>query len=182
MKVIEQVLTDAYVLKTDFYSDDRGYFSESFSKSKFETICGEQINFVQDNISKSSKGVLRGFHFQKGEYAQSKLVKVVKGRVFDVAVDLRPYSKTFMKWHGVELSEDNHLQFFIPKGFAHAFLSLEDNTIFEYKVDNYYSKENEGGFIWSDNQLSVIWPLKKYIISEKDLRLPTLNSLLNNSK
>lgn len=175
MKIIEQVLTDAYVIKPDFYTDDRGYFSESFNKKKFEQICGKQINFVQDNISKSSKGVLRGFHFQKGDYAQSKLVKVVKGRVFDVAVDLRPNSKTFKKWHGIELSEDNQLQFFIPKGFAHAFLSLEDNTIFEYKVDNYYSKDNEGGLIWDDNQLSVNWPLKKIILSEKDLQLPRLD-------
>lgn len=175
MKIIEQVLTDSFVIKPEYYFDDRGFFSESFNLKKFEEICGQQINFIQDNISMSAKGVLRGFHFQKGEFAQSKLVKVLKGRVFDVAVDLRPNSKTFKKWHGVELSDENHLQFYIPKGFAHAFLALEDDTIFEYKVDNYYSKENESGIIWNDDQLAVDWPLKNIILSEKDLQLPRLD-------
>ena len=130
------------------------------------------MNFIQDNQSYSSKGTLRGLHFQTGDAAQAKLVRVTKGSAYDVAVDLRPDSPTFKQWYGVELSEDNHLQFFIPRGFAHAFVALEDNTIFQYKVDNYYSGVNDGGVIWNDEELAINWPELKLELSEKDKTYP----------
>ena len=177
MKIVEKVLTDAIVLKPRVFKDDRGYFYESFNKKVFESLIGIKVNFIQDNQSRSAKGTLRGLHFQTGSSAQSKLVRVIKGAVFDVAVDLRPDSLTFKQWHGVILSEDNHLQFFIPRGFAHAFVALENNTIFQYKVDNNYSSKNEGGVIWNDDELAVNWPKIKLELSEKDKMLPKLNKL-----
>lgn len=147
MEIVEKVLTDAFVLKPKVFNDDRGYFYESFNEMVFESLTGIQANFIQDNQSHSSKGTLRGLHFQKGEDVQAKLVRVTKGSAYDVAVDLRLDSPTFKQWYGVELTEDNQLQFFIPRGFAHAFVALEDNTIFQYKVDNYYSSVNDGGVI-----------------------------------
>ena len=133
MEIVEKVLTDAFVLKPKVFKDDRGYFYESFNEKVFESLSGIKVNFIQDNQSFSSKGTLRGLHFQKGNAAQAKLVRVTKGSAYDVAVDLRPDSPTFKQWHSIELSADNHLQFFIPRGFAHAFIALEDNTIFQYK-------------------------------------------------
>ena len=177
MEIIEKVLTDAFVLKPRVFSDDRGYFYESFNEKVFESLTGAQPNFIQDNQSYSSKGTLRGLHFQKGEAAQAKLVRVVKGFAYDVGVDLRPDSPTFKQWYGVELSAENHLQFFIPRGFAHAFVALEDNTIFQYKVDNYYSGVNDGGVIWNDPELAITWPELKFELSEKDKNLPKLNQL-----
>ena len=171
------MLTDAFVLKPRVFSDDRGYFYESFNEKVFESLTGIQPNFIQDNQSYSSKGTLRGLHFQKGEAAQAKLVRVTKGFAYDVAVDLRPDSPTFKQWYGVELSEKNHLQFFIPRGFAHAFIALEDNTIFQYKVDNYYSGVNDGGVICNDPELAIIRPELKIESSEKDKNLPKLNQL-----
>ena len=140
METVKKVLTDAYILKPKVFQDERGGFFESFNKGVFDSLTGTNISFVQDNQSNSSKGTLRGLHFQCGKAAQSKLVRVVKGSVYDVAVDLRPQSPTFKQWHAVELNEHNHLQFFIPRGFANAFLALEDETIFQYKVDNFYSR------------------------------------------
>lgn len=177
MEIIEKVLTDAYVLKPRLFRDDRGYFYESFNDSKFNEIVGKKYNFIQDNQSYSSKGTLRGLHFQKRDAAQAKLVRVTKGSAYDVAVDLRPDSATFKQWHGVVLTEQNHLQFFIPRGFAHAFLALEDNTIFQYKVDNYYSGLNDGGIIWNDEELAITWPELNLELSEKDKNLPKLNQL-----
>ena len=177
MEIVEKVLTDAFVLKPRVFSDDRGYFYESFNEKVFESLTGIQPNFIQDNQSYSSKGTLRGLHFQNGEAAQAKLVRVTKGSAYDVAVDLRPDSPTFKKWYGVKLSEGNHLQFFIPRGFAHAFVALEDNTIFQYKVDNYYSGVNDGGVIWNDKDLAITWPELKLELSEKDKKLPKLNQL-----
>ena len=177
MQIIARVLTDAFVLKPRVYEDARGYFYESFNKQVFESIAGIKVNFIQDNHSYSSKGTLRGLHFQKGAAAQAKLVRVIKGLAFDVAVDLRPDSPTFKQWYGVELSEENHLQFYIPKGFAHAFVALEENTIFHYKVDNYYSSEHDGGIIWNDDELSIDWPELTLELSEKDKQLPKLNQL-----
>ena len=171
------VLTDAIVLKPRVFNDERGYFYESFNEKVFESITDLKVNFIQDNQSYSSKGTLRGLHFQKGEAAQAKLVRVTKGSAFDVAVDLRPDSPTFKQWYGIELSEENHLQFFIPRGFAHAFVALEDNTIFQYKVDNYYSSVNDGGVIWNDPELAITWPELKLELSEKDKNLPKLNQL-----
>lgn len=178
MEVLKKVLTDAYVLKPNVYYDERGFFYESFNKKIFQKITGHDVNFVQDNKSRSSKGILRGFHYQNEPFSQNKLVNVVKGRAYDVAVDMRPLSKTYKNFFGIELTEENHLQFFIPKGFAHAFLALEDNTILEYKVDNQYSKEHESGFFWNDPELPVNWPLKEIFLSEKDKMLPPLNKLI----
>lgn len=177
MEVIERILTDAFVLKPQVLADDRGYFYESFNAEAFELVVGRTVDFIQDNQSCSSKGTLRGLHFQTGSFAQAKLVRVSKGSAYDVAVDLRPDSPTFKKWHGVKLSEKNHLQFFIPRGFAHAFVALEDNTIFQYKVDNYYSSISDGGVIWNDHELNITWPHLKLKLSEKDKNLPKLNQL-----
>ena len=177
MEIVKKVLTDAIVLKPRVFNDGRGYFYESFNEKVFESLSGIKVNFIQDNQSLSSKGTLRGLHFQKGDAAQAKLVRVTKGSVFDVAVDLRPASPTFKQCYGVELTEENHLQFFIPRGFAHAFVALEDNTIFQYKVDNYYSSEHDGGIIWSDQELAITWPELKLELSEKDRNLPKLNQL-----
>ena len=177
MEIIEKVLNDAFVLKPRIFKDDRGYFYESFNDKVFESLTGIKVNFIQDNQSYSSKGTLRGLHFQKGDAAQAKLVRVTRGSAYDVAVDLRPGSQTFKQWFGVELSEQNHLQFFIPRGFAHAFVALEDNTIFQYKVDNYYSSLNDGGVIWNDDDLAIEWPELKLELSDKDKNLPQLSQL-----
>ena len=177
MEIVEKILTDAFVLKPRVFNDDRGYFYESFNEKVFESLTDFKVNFIQDNQSYSSKGTLRGLHFQTGDAAQAKLVRVTKGSAYDVAVDLRPDSPTFKQWYGVELSAENHLQFFIPRGFAHAFLALEDDTIFQYKVDNYYSGVNEGGVIWNDEELAITWPKLKLELSEKDKNLPKLNQL-----
>ncbi|MDB2572122.1 dTDP-4-dehydrorhamnose 3,5-epimerase [Schleiferiaceae bacterium] len=177
MRIIEKVLTDALILKPRVFKDDRGYFYESFNEKVFDSLAGMKVNFIQDNQSYSSKGTLRGLHFQTGDAAQAKLVRVTKGSAYDVAVDLRPNSPTFKQWYGVELSEDNNLQFFIPRGFAHAFVALEGNTIFQYKVDNYYSSTNDGGVIWNDDELAIIWPKLKLELSDKDKNLPKLNQL-----
>ena len=177
MEIIKHVLTDAVVLKPRVFKDDRGYFYESFNENRFNEVIGKEYNFVQDNQSFSSKGTLRGLHFQKGKAAQSKLVRVVRGAAYDVAVDLRPDSPTFKQWYGVELSESNHLQFLIPRGFAHAFVALEDDTIFQYKVDNFYSSVLDGGIIWNDAELNIEWPDLILELSEKDKNLPKLNQL-----
>ena len=155
MEIVEKVLTDAFVLRPRVFKDDRGYFYESFNDKVFNSLLGTRVDFIQDNQSYSSKGTLRGLHFQKSDAAQAKLVRVTRGSAYDVAVDLRPSSPTFKQWYGIELSEKNHLQFFIPRGFAHAFVALEDNTIFQYKVDNYYSGVNDGGIIWNDDELAI---------------------------
>ena len=177
MEIVEKVLNGAIVLKPSIFKDERGYFYESFNEKVFESLTDLKVNFIQDNQSNSSKGTLRGLHFQKGDAAQAKLVRVTKGSVYDVAVDLRPDSPTFKQWYGIELSERNHLQFFIPRGFAHAFVALEDHTIFQYKVDNYYSSISDGGVMWNDDELNITWPELKLELSEKDKNLPKLNQL-----
>ena len=158
------------LIEPKLYRDERGYFFESFNLKDFEDKMGQKINFVQDNESFSQKGTLRGMHFQTGPWEQAKLVRVVKGAVYDVAVDIRPNSSTFGKFVGVHLTENNHQQFFIPRGFAHGFVALEDDTIFQYKCDNYYHKANEGSFRW--NTIGIPWDnyvdLNKVIVSEKD--------------
>ena len=160
-----------YLIEPKVFKDDRGYFFESFNEKEFTEKIGD-IKFVQDNESRSSYGVLRGMHFQKPPYAQAKLVRVVKGAVVDVVMDLRKESKTYGKIWSVYLSENNHRQFFVPRGFAHGFVSLSDDTIFQYKCDNFYNKESEGGLLWSDGILPLYWA--EYIslgdikVSEKD--------------
>ena len=177
MEIVEKVLTDAFILKPRVFKDERGYFYESFNEKVFESLTSTKVDFIQDNQSYSSKGTLRGLHFQKGDAAQAKLVRVTKGSAYDVAVDLRPHSPTFKQWHSVELSEENHLQFFIPRGFAHAFVALAENPIFQYKVDNYYSSVNDGGVIWNDEDLDIAWPNLRLSLSSKDLNLPNIKSI-----
>lgn len=177
MKIIETPLKDCYIIEPTIFEDERGYFYEKFNEKKFHELTGLPTHFVQDNVSKSSYGVLRGLHLQKGEHAQAKLVSCAEGKVFDVAVDLRPDSSTFGKWFGVELSDENKLQLFIPRGFAHGFSVLSPTAIFTYKCDNYYNKESESGVIWNDKDLDIDWklPLSDVILSEKDQLLNTMN-------
>ena len=167
MEVIETKIPGVVIIEPRLFPDARGYFFESFSKREFEEKVGK-IDFVQDNESKSSYGVLRGLHFQKPPYAQSKLVRVVKGAVLDVAVDIRKGSPTFGQHVAVELTEDNHRQFFIPRGFAHGFAVLTDEVIFQYKCDNFYAPASEGAIAWDDPDLGIDWrvPAEKVILSE----------------
>jgi dTDP-4-dehydrorhamnose 3,5-epimerase len=178
MNLIETKLKGCFVIEPIVYNDDRGYFFESFNQNKFNNLIGQTVDFIQDNESFSKKGTLRGLHFQRGEHAQAKLVRVVKGRVLDFAVDIRRDSKTFGEHVSIELSEDNKKQLFIPRGFAHGFVVLSDTAIFSYKCDNFYKKEAEGGIIYNDESLNIDWKMneKELIISEKDLLLPKLES------
>ena len=165
-----------YVITPEVYGDKRGYFFESYNKKNFLNA-GINIDFVQDNESKSHRGVLRGLHFQK-KYPQSKLVRVVKGEVFDVAVDLRKDSKTFGKYESVILSEENQKQFLIPKGFAHGFLVLSDEAKFVYKCDDFYHPEDEGGIIYNDPDININWPFLDNIeLSEKDKKHPSFKEI-----
>lgn len=156
IQVTESPIKGLYVIEPTVYGDDRGYFVETYNQQDMHEA-GLDMNFVQDNQSKSSKGVLRGLHFQK-EFAQGKLVRVTKGRVFDVAVDLRDGSETFGKWFGIELSEDNFKQFYISEGFAHGFLVLSDEAVFQYKVTDFYHPGDEGGLAWNDPSIGIEWP------------------------
>ncbi|MCH5307067.1 MAG: dTDP-4-dehydrorhamnose 3,5-epimerase [Prevotella sp.] len=164
-----------YIIEPRVFNDARGYFFEAWKKGEFEQNIGH-VEFVQDNESKSSYGVLRGLHFQKGEFSQAKLVRVIKGKVVDVAVDLRKSSPTFGKYVMVELSDENKRQFFIPRGFAHGFLVLSDEAIFTYKVDNVYAPQADSGIRWNDPDVGIDWPidLDKVTTSEKDLNQPLL--------
>lgn len=169
MEVIKTDIDGVVIIEPRIFRDDRGYFFESFSQRDFqEKVCNTV--FVQDNESKSSYGVLRGLHFQKTPYAQSKLVRVIKGAVLDVAVDIRKGSPTFGQHVAVELTEDNHRQFFIPRGFAHGFSVLTDEVIFQYKCDNFYAPQSEGALAWDDPDLGIDWriPTDKVLLSEKD--------------
>ena len=157
MIVKETNLEGCFIIKPKVIQDKRGYFLESFNQAVFKEGLNRDINFVQDNESFSSKGVLRGLHYQKGDYAQAKLVRVIKGKILDVVVDLRADSPTFSKHMSIELSEDNKTQLFIPRGFAHGFLVLSDTAIFSYKCDNFYNKASEGGIIYNDKDLNIDW-------------------------
>lgn len=175
MEVIKTAIDGVYILEPRIFRDDRGYFFESFSQREFEEKIGK-INFVQDNESKSSYGVMRGLHFQRPPYAQSKLVRCVKGAVLDVAVDIRKGSPTYGQHVAVELTADNHRQFFIPRGFAHGFAVLSDEAIFQYKCDNFYAPQADGGISILDASLNIDWqiPTEKAILSEKDTKHPLL--------
>ncbi len=175
MKLIETPLKDCYIIEPTVFEDERGYFYEKYNEKKFEELTGLNGHFVQDNISKSSYGVVRGIHLQKAEYAQAKLVSCLEGKVFDVAVDLRPESPTYGKWYGVELSPENKLQFYVPRGFGHGFSVLSETAVFAYKCDNFYKKEAEGGLIWNDPEVNIDWkvPAEEVILSEKDKVLST---------
>ena len=167
MELIKTSIDGLLIIKPDVFKDERGYFFESYNKERFAKA-GLNMDFVQDNESKSDKGVLRGLHFQKPPYAQGKLVRVIKGSVMDVAVDLRKDSPTYGKWESVILTEENKLQLWIPEGFAHGFVALEDNTIFNYKCTNVYNKESEGSILWNDPDININWNIDNPTLSEKD--------------
>jgi dTDP-4-dehydrorhamnose 3,5-epimerase len=169
MKLITTPLQSLVIIQPDVFPDSRGYFFESFQKDKFREL-GIDAEFVQDNESLSQKNVLRGLHFQAPPYAQGKLVRAVTGAVLDVAVDIRKNSPTYGQWVKAELSASNKLMMWIPEGFAHGFLVLEDNTIFQYKCTNFYNRESEGGILWNDPDLAIDWGVTYPLVSEKDLR------------
>ncbi|MEL6917265.1 MAG: dTDP-4-dehydrorhamnose 3,5-epimerase [Bacteroidota bacterium] len=179
MKATETKLKGCYILNPTLHKDHRGCFFESYHERKFQDHMGTNIHFVQDNHSISKKGVLRGLHFQKGEHAQTKLVRVVRGEVLDVVVDLRKKSKTFGKHMKIRLSESNQKILFIPKGMAHGFLALSNETVFVYKCDRYYNSVSEGGIIYNDSHLGIDWeyPMDRIILSEKDQLLPKFKEL-----
>lgn len=179
MEIIKTPIEGLLIIEPRVFNDARGYFFESFSEKNFqEKVCN--VTFVQDNESKSTYGVLRGLHFQKPPYTQSKLVRVIKGKVLDVAVDIRVGSPTYGKHVAVELSEENKRQFFIPRGFAHGFVVLSDEAIFQYKCDNYYAPQSEGSLAWNDPVLGIDWKvdLSKVSLSEKDTKSPLLKELM----
>ncbi|WP_439131150.1 dTDP-4-dehydrorhamnose 3,5-epimerase [Polaribacter sp.] len=173
MKIIKTELEDCFIIEPHVFKDERGSFFESFNKEVFKGKTGIDINFVQDNQSISKKGVIRGLHIQKGEYAQSKLIRVIKGEILDVVVDVRKESKTFGKTFSCILSEENKKQLFIPKGFLHGFATLKNDSIVFYKCDNYYNKEAEDGVVYNDSDLNIDWNLKEeaVILSGKDEEL-----------
>ena len=169
LKKLEINLQGIYIIEPLVFEDSRGFFLESYNKSEFEKI-GITTNFIQDNHSKSKKGVLRGLHFQT-KHSQGKLVRVIRGSVYDVAVDIRKDSLTYGKWYGIELSAENKKMFFIPKGFAHGFLTLEDETEFQYKCTDIYAPEYEDGIIWNDKDIDINWNFKKYGLKKEDIVL-----------
>ncbi len=179
MQITETKLKDCFIIEPTIFGDERGYFFETFNKERFKELTGKEIEFVQDNEAFSNRGVLRGLHFQKGEFAQAKLVRVVKGKVLDVVVDVRPNTKTYGEVFSCVLSEQNKKQLFVPTGFAHGYSVLEDNTVFVYKCDNFYQPKSEGGIIFNDETLNIDWMLseKEISVSEKDKVLKTFNEL-----
>ncbi len=179
MEIVKSPLQDCFYIKPAIFKDERGVFSETYNEETFKRVTGLDVNFVQDNQSQSSYGVLRGLHFQTGAMAQAKLVRVAMGKVLDIVVDLRNNSSTFGKHFSIELTGDNGYQLFVPKGFAHGFITLSEKSIFCYKCDNYYHKASEGGIIYNDATLNLNWhlPHNELIVSEKDLQLPTFRAL-----
>ena len=175
MNITHTPLADCFVIEPQQFRDARGSFMESYNEQKFLA----DVHFVQDNQSTSQKGVLRGLHFQKGEYAQAKLVRVIRGEVLDIAVDIRRNSETFGQHFSIVLNDKNNKQLFVPRGFAHGFIVLKDDTIFAYKCDNFYNKEAESGIIYNDPEIAIDWMLNEdeIILSDKDKELPTLKSL-----
>lgn len=180
MMVIKTNIEGVVILEPRIFKDARGYFFESFSQREFEEkVC--QTTFVQDNESYSNYGVIRGLHFQKPPYTQAKLVRVIQGKVLDVAVDLRKSSPTYGQHVAVELSGENHRQLFVPRGFAHGFAVLSDEVLFQYKCDNYYAPQSEGGILWNDPEVKIDWkiPAEKAILAEKDTKHPLLKDYLS---
>lgn len=180
MKIEETKLKGCFIIEPTVYTDDRGYFFESFNTRRFNDAVGKEVRFVQDNQSFSTWGVIRALHYQCGNYAQAKLVRVLSGTVLDVAVDLRPESPTFGQYFAIELSADNKKQLFIPRGFGHGFSVLSETAEFFYKCDNFYNKEAEGGIIYNDSELNIDWqlPLDQIKVSSKDKELPTFQNAL----
>lgn len=181
MKLTETYIPGLLVIEPDVFRDSRGCFFESFSERKFEELTGLKVDFVQDNESHSAYGTVRGLHLQTGEHAQAKLVRVVSGRVLDVAVDLREGSPTFGRHFSIELSGENHLQMFIPKGFAHGFSVLSETAVFQYKCDAYYAPQSEDALIWNDPDLAIDWkiPAEDALVSDKDRRNKTFKQYLD---
>lgn len=179
MAVIKTAIEGVYIIEPTVFGDERGYFFESYNEEHFRSETGIDANFVQDNESRSKRGVLRGLHFQKKPYAQAKLVRVVQGKVLDVVVDIRKESPTFGKHIAVELSGNNHRQLFIPKGFAHGYVVMEDDTVFQYKCDEFYHPEAEGGIAWNDPDIGIDWGVAEsdITLSEKDKRHPLLKEI-----
>ncbi len=175
MNVIDTPLQGVLVVEPDIFADERGFFLERFHDERYRSV-GIDIPFVQDNFSRSAKGVLRGLHFQR-QSPQAKLVEVVRGRVFDVVVDVRPGSSTFGQWHSVVLSDENRFQLWVPSGYAHGFCVLSEEADLLYKCTDYYDPTDEGGVAWNDPNLSIAWPVKEPLLSKKDARLPVLGSL-----
>ena len=180
MNLIKTMIDGLVVLQPTIFKDHRGYFMESYHQKNINNLIGD-VNFIQDNESESSRGVLRGLHFQKPPYAQAKLVRCLTGSVLDVVLDLRKDSKTYGVFETTLLSEENKKQLFIPKGFAHGFVVLSETAIFSYKVDNYYNPEAESGIIWDDHDLNIDWKINKaeIIVSEKDTKLSTFNNFVS---
>jgi dTDP-4-dehydrorhamnose 3,5-epimerase len=176
VNVVKTKLQDCVIIEPKVFGDERGFFLETFQSERYADLAGITLPFVQDNHSRSSKGVLRGLHFQKTK-PQGKLVRVVRGAVFDVAVDLRKSSKTFGQWEGVELSEENKKQFWIPPGYAHGFVVLSETVDFEYKCTDYYDSSDEGSILWSDPALDISWPVDNPILSDKDASAKRLADL-----
>jgi len=181
MNIIPTEINECFIVEPKIFTDERGYFLESFNQKTFAQHTGLDIHFVQDNLSFSTKGVLRGLHYQVGEFAQAKLVQVLQGKVLDVAVDIRPNSKTFGKHIAIELSAENKRQFFIPKGFAHGFLVLSDRALFHYKCDNFYDQKHERAIAFDDKTIGIDWNFsaEQMIISERDLNNCSLENLEN---
>lgn len=178
MEILKTKIADLYIVKPTVFEDNRGYFFESYNKEQFLKQ-GIDQNFVQDNESKSAKNVLRGLHFQKPPFAQGKLVRVMKGAVLDVAVDIRKNSPTYGQWASIELTESNKMMYWIPPGFAHGFVTLEDNTVFFYKCTNMYNKASEGSIRWNDPDLNVDWGVTNPILSEKDTISPLFKDFVS---
>ena len=174
MNIKESLLKDCYIIEPNIFEDDRGYFYEKFNEKIFIENTGLNGHFVQDNISKSGYGVLRGLHLQKGEHAQAKLVSCIEGSVWDIAVDLRPGSESYGQWFGIELTGENKLQLYIPRGFAHGFCVLSETAVSSYKCDNFYNKASEGGVFYNDSELNIDWkiPASDILLSPKDQKLP----------
>ncbi|MBP2167473.1 dTDP-4-dehydrorhamnose 3,5-epimerase [Erwinia toletana] len=177
MNVIKTEIPDVLIFEPKVFGDDRGFFFESFNQKTFEQAVGRNVEFVQDNHSKSSKGVLRGLHYQLAPHAQGKLVRCIAGKIFDVAVDIRPESASFGQWVGANLSADNKKQMWIPEGFAHGFIALTDGVEILYKTNNYYNKNSERSIKWNDKQLNILWPISASCISEKDELAPSLKDI-----
>lgn len=177
MKIIDTIIPDVKIIEPKVFGDERGFFFESFNQQLFESAVGYPVKFVQDNHSKSSKGVLRGLHYQLSPHEQGKLVRCVVGEVFDVAVDIRKNSPTFGQWVGVYLSAENKKQLWIPSGFAHGFVTLSDTAEFLYKTTDYYHRESEGAIAWNDPELKIEWPIESVLLSEKDRQAPMFINL-----
>jgi dTDP-4-dehydrorhamnose 3,5-epimerase len=177
-KVTPQSIPDVLIIEPTVYADDRGYFKESYNLNDFEEFL-TGVRFVQDNESKSTRGVLRGLHFQKAPHAQAKLLRVIKGAIWDVAVDLRPGSKTFQDFCFTELSADNHHQYFVPRGFAHGFIVLSETAVVAYKTDNFYNSQSDAGIHPYDPELAIPWPIarREHLLSKKDSELPNFLDL-----